>query len=223
MINLTVLSPKVLDNFKKVSGVLFRNRVGRVAMGIIASVAMVAPATAQIYRLNGDEMNLYKRIASNSGQQRDAVNLDPSLCLVARKRAADMAARHYFSHTNPDGQGANYLVRRAGYTLPSYYDRSRGMSTGTPREMVSLWLHSSGHRVHVLGELDFYKQQTSVGVGVFRSPEAPHYKYYVFLSAPPNGSLSPRALTLKSPTGATLASTRPLANALAPFTGMASP
>jgi Cysteine-rich secretory protein family len=199
----------------------------KIAIGLVSMVATITPATAQIYRLNTDEMTLFKRIAANAEQQRDTLRLDPTLCIVARKRAADMASRHYFSHTNPDGQGANYLVRRAGYMLPSYYDRSRsgnnlesiGMSTGTPQEMVSLWLHSSGHRVHVLGEFDFYRQQTSVGVGVFRSPEAPHYKYFVFLSAPPNASLTPRAMTLKSPTGATLASTRPLANALAPFIG----
>lgn len=195
-------SPGFLTHFKIVSGQLFQNRVIAVAMGIASWVAIATPANAQIHRLNSDEMTLFKRLAANSRQQRDAVNLDPILCIVARKRAADMANRHYFSHTNPDGQGPNFLVRRAGFVLPSYYDRSRsgnniesiGMNTGNPRKMVSLWLKSSGHRVHVLGELAFYQQQTSVGVGVFRSPEAPHYKYFVFLSAPPPAnSLAPSA------------------------------
>jgi len=96
------------------------------------------------------------------------------------------------------------------------------MSIGSPQEMVSRWLQSSGHRPHVLGEVAFYQQQTSVGVGVFRSPEAPHYKYFVFLSAPPNASLTPRALILKDPKGVTLASTRPFVHALAPFIGTAT-
>lgn len=206
-------------------------KIRKIALGIVAMIAMISPATAQIQRLSSDETILFKRIAANSGQQRDTVAPDPILCIVARQRAADMAKRNYFSHTNPDGQGVNFLVRRAGYVLPSYYDLSRsgnnlesiGMSTGSSQEMVSLWLKSSGHRVHVLGELAFYQQQSSVGVGVFRSPKAPHYKYYVFLSAPPNGSLSPRTAGLTNAKGVTLASTRPLAGALAPFTGMATP
>lgn len=200
----------------------------RIALGIAASGATVAPAAAQIHRLNSDEMNLFKRVAADSGQQRDPMTLDPILCIVARKRAADMASRHYFSHTNPDGFGANSLIRRAGYVLPSYYDLSRsgnnvesiGMSTGSPQSVVSLWLQSSDHRPHILGELDFYQQQSSVGVGVFRSADAPHYKYFVFLSAPPSASLRPRPAILKSPQGVTLASTRRPASASAPFTGM---
>lgn len=177
--------------------------VFKIALGIISLVASVTPVTAQIHRLNSDEMTLFKRIAANAEQQRDGMALDPVLCIVARKRAADMAKRNYFGHINPDGDGANSLVRRAGYVLPSYYDSSRsgnniesiGMSTGSPQSIVTLWLRSSGHRPHILGELDFYQQQSAIGVGVFRSPAPPHYRYYVFLSAPPNVSLSPRPAT----------------------------
>ncbi len=204
---------------------LFRTRAGGIAVTIISVVAMITPANAEIHRLNNDETILFKQLAANAGQRRTTVKLDPILCIVARKRAADMAKRNYFSHTNPDGQGPNFLVRRAGYALPYYYDSSRagnnlesiGMSTGRPQEMVSLWLKSSGHRVHVLGEIDFYQQQSSVDVGVFRSPKAPHYKYYVFLSAPPNAAAKPRAAILKNPKGVTIARTRAPAKALVPF------
>ena len=217
--------------FKVASGFLFRKCMGGIAVVLFSWMTTVAPATAQIHRLNSDEMKLFKRVAAHSEQQRETVTLDPILCIVARKRAMDLANRHYVSHTNPEGNAANSLVRRAGYMLPTYYDRSRsgnniesiGMSTGSPQEMISLWLHSSGHRPHILAELDFYQEQTSIGVAVFRSPEAPHYKYYVFLSAPPNTSLSPRAAILKNTKGVTIASTRPLAGALGPFTATATP
>ena len=197
---------------------------------MIATMVLLASATAQIHRLNSDEMSLFKRIAANAEQQRDAMTLDPILCIVARKHAADMAKRNYFAHTNPDGQGPNFLIRRAGYILPSYYDNSRagnniesiGMSTGSPQSVLSPWLRSSSHRPHILGELDFYQQQSSIGIGVYRSPVAPHYRYYVFLSAPPNASLSPRPASLKSPHGATLASTRQPAVGLARLTGIAA-
>jgi len=220
---------RVLKLLKTGIGTLFRNPAGAIAMGIATSAAMVAPAAAQIHRLNGDEMALFRKISINAGQQRKSMKLDPILCLVARQRGADMARRHYFSHTTPDGKGANFLIGQAGYLLPSYYDLSRsgnniesiGMNPGTPKQMVSLWLNSSAHRDHVLGELDFFRQQTSVGVGVFRSPEAPHFKYYVFLSAPPNRSLTPRRVALKNPKGVTIATTRPLADAFARFAGVA--
>ncbi len=226
----TFRSPQFSKKIRVAIGPLLRTRAVGFAVGAILTVAMITPATAEIHRLNSAEATLFKRIATNAGQQRTAVKLDPILCIVARKRAADMAKRDYFSHTNPDGNGPNFLVRRAGYVLPSYYDGSRagnniesiGMSAGSPQEMISLWSRSDGHRVHVLGELAFCRQQRSVGVGVYRSPEAPHYKYYVFLSAPRNASLKPRAAILKDPQGVTIASTQPLASALAPFTGPAT-
>lgn len=197
-------------------------------MGIVLSAAGIAPASAHVHRLRNNEMILFKRLSSNAEQQRESMKLDPILCMVARQRAVDMARRDYFSHTNPEGLGANILVRRAGFILPSYYDRSRsansieslGMKVGGPKEIVSLWLKSSGHRAHVLGEFDFFRAQTSVGVGVARSREAPYYKYYVFLSAPPNASLNPRAVILKNPQGVTIARSRPRAAASAPLFGI---
>jgi len=197
-------------------GSILQKCLGVIALGVLCWTATIAPATARTHRLNSDEMILFKRISSNSGQQRGSVTLDPILCLVARQRAADMARRNYFSHTNPDGQGANYLVRREGYQLPPHYDPSRSgnnieslaMATGGAGEIFALWLGSSAHRTHVLGEAAFYREQLSVGVGVARSPRPPYYKYYVFLSAPPNGTPLPQAVTLLSPKGVNLASTR---------------
>ena len=62
------------------------HNVFKIALGIISLVASVTPVTAQIHRLNSDEMTLFKRIAANAEQQRDGMALDPVLCIVARKR-----------------------------------------------------------------------------------------------------------------------------------------
>ena len=210
---------------KNASGPHFRNRVAGIAMGIIL---MAAPAHAGIHRLNSDEMDLFHRISTHPGQQREKPTLDPILCIVARQRGADMARRNYYAHTNPSGLGPNFLVSRAGFMLPGYYDSSRSgnniesiaMSIGNPKEVFSLWLKSSPHRLHVLGGHEFYQQQGAIGVGVFRSPHAPFYKYYVFLSAPPNASLHVRSAILTSPKGAILANTRPFTDPVAAFTGM---
>ena len=199
------------------------------AIGLFTTIAAVA--ADRVHRLTSDEESLFKIVLSNAEQERSTMTLDPILCLVARQRAADMARRNYFGHINPDGHGANFLISREGYLLPASYDASRsgnnieslGMSTGRPREILSLWLGSSAHRLHVMGELDFFQQQTSAGVGIARSPRPPYYKYYVFLSAPPNASLALRTIVLKSPKGKTIASTKKFAAAWASVTGTAAP
>ena len=199
-------------------GPKFSNSLGAIFLMVLFWVTTAAPVSAQNHRLNVEEMSLFKRISSNAAQQRETVKLDPILCIDARKRAADMAHRNYFSHIDPSGQGPNLVARRAGFEFPPYYDSSRsgnniesiGMATSGPNEVFSQWLQSSFHRSHVLGEHDFYLEQSAVGVGVYRSPKAPYYKYIVFLSAPPNAALLPRIATLKNPKGEIIATTRPL-------------
>ena len=205
----------------------WRKYVSGLALGIACWVATLAHASARTHRLTSDEMVLFKRISSSSVQQRVSITLDPILCLVARQRAADMAKRNYFSHTNPDGDGPNFLVRREGYVLPTYYDASRsgnnieslGMGTGGAGEIFSLWLGSAAHRTHVLGEAAFYREQRSIGVGVFRSSRPPFYKYFVMLSAPPTSAPGPQVVTLTSPKGTVMAGPLPRAKASARFSG----
>lgn len=134
-----------------------------------------------------------------------------------------MARRNYFGHVNPGGRGPNFLVRKAGLVLPPFYDssfsgnniESIAMHTGGPKEVFALWMDSGPNRTHLLGHEGFYKEQTSVGVGVFRSPNPPHYRYYVFLSAPANASTRPPSVTLKNPKGKIITRTRHAAAALA--------
>jgi hypothetical protein len=202
---------------------ILKSRTLALASRIIPLIATIATASAEVHRLKPEEMALSKRIWTHSGQGRNKMTLDPILCKVARQRAADMARQDYFGHVNPLGQGPNYLVRRAGFALPAYYDRSRsgnniesiGMGISTPREIVSLWCSSSGHRPHVLGENSFYKAQTAVGVGIYRSTRPPFCKYYVFLSAPPNPAVTSQSIILKDPKGNTLSPTKTLAQIVA--------
>ncbi len=108
-----------------------------------------------------------------------------------------MAKRHYFGHTNPDGHGANYLVRQAGYTLPSFYpsdgNNIESIAAGqtSPSAAWSSWMGSSGHKQHLLGELDFYAAQTSYGVGYYYDPGSQYVHYWVVITAPPNATPPP--------------------------------
>ena len=173
----------------------------RAGFTVLAFLLVVAPARA--VELNSQEQQIFNSLKSAGGQGRPFAVLDPVLCRVARQKAADMANRGYYSHTNPDGYGPNWLVRQAGYSLPDYYDPSPAANNvesvnagrASAGDAWSSWMDSSGHRVHLLGENSFYAQQTSVGVGFVDDPGSQWRYYWVVITAPPSGP----TLSIKSP------------------------
>ncbi len=188
-----------------------------VACAAIGQMALITPqASAAVHRLNSSEAALFKKISSDPGQQRRAIKLDPILCKVARKRATDMARNSYFGHLDLHGRGPNYLVKLAGYTLPSWYDQTRSgnniesivMAGSDPGVALNLWKSSTPHRVHVLGTVPFYREQDAVGVGSYTTAGSGSRTYFVFLSAPQNLAKQPPQVTLKNPAGRNISSTR---------------
>ncbi|MEO5712215.1 MAG: CAP domain-containing protein [Luteolibacter sp.] len=185
-------------------------------LAVLFCLAVFCTASAEVHLLKSSEFRLFNAIADDPGQMRLTLSLDPILCKVARQRAADMARRDYFSHINPDGLGPNYLVRRAGYTLPVFYDSSKTgnniesilLTTSSPKKALEEWKRSQSHKVHLLGIDLFYQVQTSIGVGVFPSGRKDNLNYYVFLSAPKNTNLIPPLVILKDPQGKIIAGTR---------------
>ena len=155
-------------------------------------IAVFAPAA--VAALNAQEQELAAKVASAPGQQRPFVEIDPILSAVAHARAVDMARRNYFDHTNPDGHAANYLVRQAGYALPSYYDTSpagnniESIAAGytSVSEVWAGWMKSAGHKRHILAEDADYQPQTSLGVGYYADAKSEFGTYWVILTAPPN-------------------------------------
>ena len=155
-------------------------------------LAGVLPAGAQ---LNSQEQQIASLLTNAGGQNRPVVTVDATLSRIARARAMDMAKRGYFSHTNPDGKGPNYLVRQAGYALPSSYNQAananniESIAAGDPSASGtwSLWMGSASHKRHLLAQESFYTEQTSIGVGYYRDAGSPYIDYWVVLSAPPPG------------------------------------
>ncbi|UCG26276.1 MAG: hypothetical protein JSW55_09940, partial [Chloroflexota bacterium] len=129
---------------------------------------------------------------SHPGQGRPTMDCHPILAQVARERALDMGVRDYFSHVNPDGYGPNYLVRQAGYELPSWWgtdpelNNIESIAAGyqTAADAWNGWLNSPAHRRHVLGEIDFFAEQTNYGIGYAFVPGSKYGHYWVFISAP---------------------------------------
>ena len=165
-----------------------------------AAVLLLAAASAVASPLVSEEQELANRLVTDRGQHRDSrrMVLDPVLTSVARARAADMARRHYFSHTDPDGNGPNVHAQAAGYELPSSWGRSRagnfietiGAGYATPAAAWDAWMQSSSHRTHLLAQSSFYRDQTKFGVGFCSDPSSPFRRYWVILTAPPSRNVA---------------------------------
>lgn len=140
------------------------------------------------------EAAILRLMQAHPDQGRTVMECHPILVAVARSKALDLAIRGYEAHTDPDGHGANWLLRRAGYRLPDNYhghDSANNVESagwggdGTPEQMWDSWLGSDGHRIHALGLDDTYQPQTRVGVGhVFRKFSR-WGNYWVLLTAHP--------------------------------------
>jgi uncharacterized protein YkwD len=78
------------------------------------------------------------------------------LAAAAAQHSQDMVARQYFDHAGKDGSDPVDRIRSAGY-IPNVGTWTVGENlawgTGalaTPKEIVSAWMHSAGHRENIL-------------------------------------------------------------------------
>ncbi|MFD5102124.1 sigma-70 family RNA polymerase sigma factor [Streptomyces albidochromogenes] len=77
------------------------------------------------------------------------VSQNSRLDTAAQRHSADMAARDFFDHTNPDGAGPGERVTDAGYAW-STYGENIAMGQRTPAQVMESWMNSSGHRANIL-------------------------------------------------------------------------
>ncbi len=142
---------------------------------------------------NTVELEIANLAINHPDQGRSTMVYDPTLNLIARAKALDMARRGYFAHGDPDGYGPNKAVQLAGYGLPGWWGTAldsnyiESIAGGYASAQIAFdgWMNSSGHRRHLLAETEFYAGQTRYGVGYAELAGSPYRRYYVFLSAPP--------------------------------------
>lgn len=164
------------------------------------------------YLPTSEETLIADYMVHDPGQQRASMQLDPILARIARERAEDMAARSYFGHVNPDGNGPNALVRAAGYALPAWWGsvaadnfiESIAAGRSLPADTWADWMASTSHRTHILALDSFYRDQTSYGVGYAYTPNGVYHHYWVILTAPPNATAGNAALFIAQSVPATL-------------------
>ncbi|WP_405014510.1 sigma-70 family RNA polymerase sigma factor [Kitasatospora sp. NBC_01539] len=88
------------------------------------------------------------------------VEADAALETAAQRHSDDMAARNFFDHTNPDGQGPQPRIDAAGYKWSSWGENiARGQADAAA--VMNSWMNSPGHRANILN-CGF----TDLGVGV---------------------------------------------------------
>lgn len=85
------------------------------------------------------------------------------LALAAKRHAADMVRRDYFSHVAPGGTDFVARIRRAGYGAPALGENLAAGSGeySTPAATVRGWMDSPGHRSNILN-----RRFREAGVGV---------------------------------------------------------
>ena len=119
-----------------------------------------------------------------------------TLAKVAEAKALDMAKRKYFGHTDPDGNGMNIKIHKAGYKLPEDWMKSRqdnmfeSISAGNPGcvEAIKNLILDKGvtppnHRRHLLGLDPFWAECYDIGIGYATDPESQYKTYTCILIA----------------------------------------
>jgi len=144
----------------------------------------IAPVASSSDGGSSLERGMARLIRGHQSQKRREFIYDRRLASAARQRAKDMAKRDYFNHVDPDGNGPNYYVTRAGYRLPvswTAFAKSNNVESilsgpSTAKTATAAFLNSKAHRPHILGGSYFYRQQNHYGIGHYYDPSS-RYKH----------------------------------------------
>jgi len=128
---------------------------------------------------------LAKLIKEDKAQKRIIIRCNKILANVAQAKAKAMSEHGRVSH-NLEGS-PNSRLRNANYKLPDYYGNNFNSNqveavAGGYTNAEDVWYafkNSKDHREHLLGELEFYREQDEIGVGFVKKWKSPHVEYWV--------------------------------------------
>ncbi|MEU8777549.1 sigma-70 family RNA polymerase sigma factor [Streptomyces sp. NPDC048606] len=130
-----------------------------------ASSRPPAPAPAPPSGIAGQVIALAnsERAAAGCGPLKE----DAQLRAAAQGHSADMAARDFFAHTNPDGADPGARTTASGYRWSTYGENiAKGQQTA--QSVMDSWMKSPGHRANILN-CSF----KDIGVGVHQGAGGP--------------------------------------------------
>ncbi|MFC8871755.1 CAP domain-containing protein [Streptomyces sp. NPDC057148] len=103
-----------------------------------------------------------------------ALAVDPRLTAAAQAHSADMVARDFYSHTDPDG-GKPWTRAAAAGAARRTVGENIACGQRSPADVVEGWMNSPGHRANIL-KADF----THIGIGLAGGGRAGTYWTQLF-------------------------------------------
>ena len=129
-------------------------------------------------------------------QKMPVLKWNDTLAKVAEAKALDMANRKYFGHTDPDGNGMNIKIHKAGYKLPQDWINNKdanmfeSISAGNAScvEAIKTLIVDEGvnppnHRRHLLGLDPFWGECYDIGIGYATDPSSEYRTYTCIIIA----------------------------------------
>ena len=127
---------------------------------------------------------LVQLIKNDPEQQRDTLRCNPILVEAAKQKVMRMLEWGMVRHNL--GGSPNSHLRDLGYKLPRYYGGAFSNQVealaGGFKDAEQVWKafkSSEEHRQHLLGEVDFYREQDEIGVAFVKEWDSPHVEYWV--------------------------------------------
>ncbi len=120
----------------------------RILIGTVLAL-MAVPVVALAQPLDGAERVLQLVNAERAAHGCGPLHIDDRLMQAAERESRDMATRHFFNHTEPDGTTPGMRVKDAGYTY-QMVGENIAANTDQPDDAVDAWLNSPGHRANIL-------------------------------------------------------------------------
>lgn len=111
---------------------------------------------------------------------------NPLLAAAAQRKAEDMAARGYFSHTGPDGKPPWSWIAEAGYDY-HFAGENLAVHFVDSSDVVEAWMDSPSHRANIVKPL---YQEIGVGVAHGSYQGSPAIFVVQFFGTPQNTQLS---------------------------------
>ncbi|MGW2650169.1 sigma-70 family RNA polymerase sigma factor [Streptomyces sp. NPDC001393] len=127
--------------------------------------ASTAPSASEPTDVVGQVVALVNKERAGAGC--GPLTEDPQLQQAAQGHSDDMATRHFFDHTNPDGADPGQRITAAGYRWSTYGENiAQGQQTAA--SVMESWMNSPGHRANILN-CSF----KDIGVGVHQGAGGP--------------------------------------------------
>lgn len=184
-------------------------RIAGLALAALIVTALAGPATTAAVVVPDDSTITANEAAMVVALNKDRANAglvpvrtDPRLMAIARARSADMVAKGYFSHTQPDGHNVFDILSAQGVAwynageIIAWNSNSIGTTTATAN---SQWMNSPGHHAIIVSKTYNY-----VGVGLAVDPATGHNLWTgVFIKGPDRTGARSTVGSAKLTTGTT--------------------